>query len=153
MTIKMKCFYDDGNNRYGDQWERLLRDNTCHEQLFTKCFKERTVPQRRETHVLTFHGSKHVNRCVCTDVAGWYRHKCSNNTTHVKCCLDRGGKTVQCRIWTSGFVQYDDLPVPEKFGWSSYSHIKFVYIKTILMIVLPRLNETRKYFIRWLINQ
>lgn len=95
MTIKMKCFYTD-NKLYGDTWKKLFADTKCHEKLFNKCFRNRTVVGRHETHVLTFSRYENIKRCVCTDLYGWCNSECSYNPS-IRCCLDRGKLSVLCR--------------------------------------------------------
>ncbi|XP_047126918.1 uncharacterized protein LOC124808011 isoform X1 [Hydra vulgaris] len=95
MTIKMRCFYDD-NRLYGNAWEAIMKNNSCHAKLFQKCFRNRTVPGRQETHVLTFTLKKGISQCVCVDVTGWCLEVCEN-ISDIRCCLDRGEQSVLCR--------------------------------------------------------
>eukprot|EP00111_Clytia_hemisphaerica_P019579 TCONS_00057775-protein len=94
ITIKMKCYYHD-NQTYGVAWQQLLNNTKCHQQLFDKCFTERSIVGRHETHVLTFHRIQDIRRCVCTDVSEWYVNSCLRSKD-VHCCLDRGVNSVKC---------------------------------------------------------
>lgn len=91
----MKCFYRDNKN-YGESWEKIMENTECHLQLFNKCFENRTVDGRHETHVLTFSREEDIERCVCTDSAGWCQSTCSH-IPKIKCCLDKGKTPVLCR--------------------------------------------------------
>ena len=95
-TIKMKCYYHD-NRTYGVAWQQLLNETRCHEVLFEKCFNERSVKGRHETHVLTFRQVKDIKRCVCTGSQGWHTIQCLGSQD-VNCCLDRGRNSVKCSV-------------------------------------------------------
>eukprot|EP00795_Rhopilema_esculentum_P002325 gene2325-17960_t len=94
MTIKMKCFYCDDED-YGGTWQRITSDLKCQTGLFDTCFKNRTIANRHETHVLALHNYCTVDRCSCNDNNGW----CSSincGDINIKCCLDIGGDSMIC---------------------------------------------------------
>ena len=95
MTIKITCYYRD-NKPYGDQWYAVIANNDLHKKLFGKCFSNRTVEGRHETHVITFSRYESIERCMCMDVYGWCDVKCPN-FQNIRCCLDKGRLSVLCR--------------------------------------------------------
>ena len=95
-TFKLKCFYCDQDD-YGKQWEALMNDEECQNNLFDNCFTNRTLPGRHETHVLTLIRRCDVKYCVCADVNGWCKNsRC--NFANIRCCLDFGMESVFCRV-------------------------------------------------------
>ena len=91
----MKCYFND-NVLHGKKWQALIDDTKCHAKLFDKCFQNRTLEGRQETHVLRFIMENNVARCACTDTRGWCHADC-DQFTYMKCCLDRGKNSVLCR--------------------------------------------------------
>ena len=93
MTIKMKCFYCDDNEVYGESWERITNDVKCQQGIFENCFRNRTMQSRHETHVLALYNHCKIEQCYCNDVIGW----CSSTLcSNVRCCLDTGVDSVIC---------------------------------------------------------
>eukprot|EP00112_Aurelia_sp_Birch-Aquarium-sp1_P022745 Seg652.2 transcript_id=Seg652.2/GoldUCD/mRNA.D3Y31 product="hypothetical protein" protein_id=Seg652.2/GoldUCD/D3Y31 len=95
MTIKMKCFYCDEED-YGDKWEQITNNQACQKDLFKNCFRNRTIKERHETHVLALHRYCEIDRCSCSDLLGW----CVSSLCgldNVRCCLDIGKNSLVSR--------------------------------------------------------
>jgi len=93
MTIKMKCFYCDESEVYGESWEEVTNDIGCQQGLLNNCFANRTLKDRHETHVLALYNFCQINQCSCNDASGW----CSSTSCkNLKCCLDTGKNSVIC---------------------------------------------------------
>ena len=90
----MKCFYCDEED-YGEKWEQITNNQPCQKDLFKNCFRNRTIKERHETHVLALHRYCEIDRCTCSDVLGWCRSSLCG-LDNVRCCLDIGKNSLVC---------------------------------------------------------
>lgn len=92
MTLKMSCFIPHIDKNL----KTLTGATSCHARVFSKCFQNKSMEGRQETHVIKFIEKTRMTHCTCTDINGWCKAGCAE-FPHMRCCLDRGKYSVICR--------------------------------------------------------